>query len=130
MSFLKDFISASSMRSGSPAHFVLRYQPGQQPPLPIGHLEFDGTRWLFRYDEAYKGRQDLRPLEGFESLDKVYVSQFLFPFFAVRLPDRDRPDIQRAITESKVRQPNVVDLLRLFGRKAASSPGFELVAIT
>jgi HipA-like protein len=130
VSFLKDFVAGLGVRPrrGSRAHFELRYRP-EDEDLAIGHLEFEGDKWTFRYDDAYRKRTDLRPLEGFEDLGKVYSSSQLFPFFAVRLPDLERPDIQRMLQESRVRRPDSIQLLRLFGTRAASSPGFELVQV-
>ena len=61
-------------------------------------------------------------------MGRVYRSSSLFPFFAVRIPDRERPDIERLLKEKRVTDPDAVDLLRLFGKRAASSPGFQLKA--
>jgi HipA-like protein len=111
-----------------PARFLLLYQAPGGESIPVGHLWLEDARWKFEYDPVYRRRRDLRPLEGFEKLDKVYQSSDLFPFFAVRIPSDRRPDVQRRLREERIDDPDPGDLLRMFGRRAASSPAFELVA--
>ena len=110
------------------ASFVLRYAPA--PPggmVVVGRLDFDGQFWVFKYDDEYRRRKDLRPIEGFDDLERTYTSSVLFPFFAVRIPDVDRDDVKRVLEDAHVSNPEPVDLLRLFGRRAVSSPAFELL---
>ncbi len=109
------------------ARFVLFYTPPNDASLTVGTLDFDGQVWTFEYHDEYRARRDLRPLEGFDDLDRVYRSTALFPFFAVRIPDVDRQDIRRQLREADLADPEASDLLRFFGRHAASSPAFELV---
>jgi HipA-like protein len=109
------------------ARFTLRYSPSGEPPVTVGHLEFDGTMWTFRYADEYKQRPDLRPIEGFDDVAKVYRSSVLFPFFAVRIPDPDREDVRRKLEEDRIHDPEAADLLRIFGRRVVSSPAFELL---
>src|SRR5437762_1181956 len=104
--------------------FILRYDPPTELPVTVGHLAFDGKRWTFHYDADYKQRSDLRPIEGFDEIEKVYQSSVLFPFFAVRIPDASRNDVRRTLDELRIRKPDSVDLLRVFGRRVVSSPAF------
>jgi HipA-like protein len=97
--------------------------------VTVGQLEFRDGTWTFRYDDQYRRRDDLRPIEGFDDREKVYRSSVLFPFFAVRIPDVDRSDVKRKLDEERVRDPELTDLLRIFGRRVLSSPGFELVPV-
>jgi hypothetical protein len=110
-----------------PPRFVLRYVPPAGEHVTVGQLEFLGGTWTFRYDDEYKKRRDLRPIEGFGDLEKVYSSSVLFPFFAVRIPDADRDDVRRKLDEEHVRDPEPTDMLRIFGRSVVSSPAFELL---
>ena len=110
-----------------PARFVLRYVPPAGEHVTVGQLEFLGGTWTFYYDDEYKKRRDLRPIEGFADLEKVYRSSVLFPFFAVRIPDVDRDDVRRKLAEEHVRDPEATDMLRVFGRSVVSSPAFELL---
>jgi HipA-like protein len=116
-------------REGHSASFTLRYAPPDGDPLDVGILRREDDAWLFRYTEEYRSRRDeLRPLEGFDDLDREYRSKDLFPFFAVRIPPADRPDVKRVLEKRQVDNPDIVDLLRIFGRRAGSSPAFELRA--
>lgn len=127
MSLLDTLRAMRSRPSQRAARFVLRYLPAAAPDVTVGHLEFDGRMWTFRYDDEYKRRRDLRPIEGFDNVEKVYRSSVLFPFFAVRIPDVDREDVRRKLEEDCVRDPEPADLLRIFGRRVVSSPAFELL---
>ena len=110
------------------ARFRLDYLPEGGSPVTVGHLAFEDGVWTFEYDEAYRQRRDdLRPIEGFDDLDKVYRSKVLFPFFAVRIPDEHRKDVRRRLEQYRIEAPDASDLLRMFGRRAAASPAFELV---
>ncbi len=109
-----------------PAAFELRYAPSTEDQLVVGYLDFRDGVWTFRYDETFKKR-GIRPIEGFDDVEKVYRSPALFPFFAVRIPDVDRTDVRRKLQEQRVRDPQQTDLLRIFGRRVLSSPAFELI---
>jgi hypothetical protein len=111
----------------TPGRFVLRYAPQGGEVITVGHLEFDGAAWIFRYDDAYKGRTDLRPIEGFDDIARVYRSTVLFPFFAVRVPNLDRQDVKLKLAGRHLQKPDTTELLRLFGRKSVASPAFELL---
>ncbi len=127
MSLVDTMRAMRSRRSQKAARFVLLYVPQKERHITVGHLEFDGKTWTFRYDDEYKRRSDLRPIEGFDELEKVYNSSVLFPFFAVRIPDPGRDDVKRRLEEDRVSHPEPADLLRIFGRRVVSSPAFELV---
>ena len=83
--------------------------------------------WTFAYSDEYKRRDDLRPIEGFDDIERVYRSSVLFPFFAVRIPDIDRKDVRMRLASERVVDPEPADLLRIFGQRVVSSPAFELV---
>jgi HipA-like protein len=127
MSLVDTMRAMRSRRSQKAARFTLLYAPQEERQITVGHLEFDGKMWTFRYDDEYKQHSDLRPIEGFDELEKVYHSSVLFPFFAVRIPDPGRDDVKRRLEEDRVRHPEPADLLRIFGRRVVSSPAFELV---
>ena len=115
--------------SGRPARFQLVYHPPDgRETVVVGHLRFEDGTWTFEYDSEFKARRgEFHPLEGFDKFDDVYTSRSLFPFFAVRIPDVQRPDVQRRLREDHLRDPEPTDLLRLFGRRVVSSPGYELL---
>jgi HipA-like protein len=106
----------------------LWYHPSaKDKPVTVGYLTFEAGWWTFKYDPDYQRRPDLRPIEGFDDVTKVYRSKVLFPFFAVRIPDKTRLDVRQRLEEQQIRDPETSDLLRIFGRRAVASPSFELV---
>jgi len=127
MRILKGLRAIHRLLPRKQGHFVLHYHPAPQSSVTVGRLSFEGKVWTFTYDDEYKRRTDLRPIEGFDDLDRVYQSSELFPFFAVRIPDVDRDDVKQTLEQYQLRNPDPVDLLRLFGRRVVSSPAFELL---
>lgn len=128
MSLVRTLWARRRTPAGRKARFVLRYTPSQATHVTVGVLEFDGQMWTFRYDDEYKAHRDeLRPIEGLDDMDRVYRSTRLFPFFAVRIPDVHRPDVIRQLEAHNLTDPEPTDLLRLFGRQVVSSPAFELL---
>jgi HipA-like protein len=114
-------------RSQKIASFRLEYTPARGKPVIVGYLKFENGWWSFEYGPDYRHRSDLRPIEGFDDLRKVYRSRALFPFFAVRVPDQHRPDVRRRLEDHHIHAPDTSDLLRMFGRRAVASPAFELI---
>ncbi|MCE2543284.1 MAG: hypothetical protein J4F30_07610 [Acidobacteria bacterium] len=130
MTFLSQWLGKDAPQ-GRSGEFVLIYEPSGEPRVTVGHLAYDGHEWTFSYDEDYKRhRPELRPIEGFSELNKVYRSSVLFPFFRVRIPDVRRPDVEGLLKEKRVRNPGQAELLRIFGKHAAASPSFKLEAAT
>ena len=128
MGLLALFAKRLAPRQGHDAEFTLVYTPPDGQVVRVGTLRFDQGFWTFAYTDEYKNHHDFRPLEGFDDVDRVYRSRVLFPFFSVRLPPKSRPDIRRELATQHLEDADSVDLLRVFGRKAASSPAFELIA--
>lgn len=128
MTSIRQAIRRVMSRSGEKgSSFRLDYTPVGGRRIVVGHLRFQDGVWSFEYDPSYRRRSDLRPIEGFDEMSKVYRSRSLFPFFSVRVPDKDRPDVRLRLKQQRVDDPDTSDLLRMFGRRAAASPAFELV---
>ncbi|MBY0495267.1 MAG: hypothetical protein K2Y23_13730 [Cyanobacteria bacterium] len=129
MRIIKSLWAMMPRTAGRPAGFILLYHPADgASPVTVGHLRFDSGTWTFYYDEEFKLRRDeFHPIEGFDQLERVYSSPALFPFFAVRIPDIERPDVRSRLEAEHLTDPEPSDLLRMFGRKVVSSPAFELV---
>src|SRR5437899_8986399 len=89
-------------RGQKSARFRLAYTPVHGQPVIVGYLTFENGWWSFEYDSDYRRRSDLRPIEGFDDLFKVYRSRILFPFFAVRVPDEDRADVQLRLKQHNI----------------------------
>ncbi len=58
---------------------------------PVGVLEHDGEIYKFWYLPQTAGIRDFRPFLGFPQW-RVYTAKSLWPFFALRVMDRKRPD--------------------------------------
>jgi hypothetical protein len=79
MSLVNTLRAMRSRSSQKAAGFVLLYVPPGEHSVTVGHLDFDGSLCTFRYDDEYKQRSDLRPIEGFDHVEKVYRSSVLLP---------------------------------------------------
>jgi HipA-like protein len=97
-----------------------------EKPLLVGTLSTEGSEYVFRYSEIFKGRPELPAISAFPERQKVYRSRELWPFFQVRIPPVDRPDIQRILQEKKLDRSDLMSLLPTLGRRAATSP-YDLV---
>jgi hypothetical protein len=64
---------------------------------PIGLLDYDGGSYRFGYIRHALNVEDFRPLLGFGDLYGSYASGDLFPLFAQRVMDPQRPDYQRYV---------------------------------
>ncbi|MEL6446198.1 MAG: HipA N-terminal domain-containing protein [Bacteroidota bacterium] len=91
--------------------------------LPVGTLWLeDGGEWRYAYADAFRQQTEVKPLVDFPHLDKQYVSDELWPFFAVRIPSLEQPAVQREIAERDLDEHNQVALLRAFGTTSISNP--------
>lgn len=131
MKIVKSLWAMMPRPTGRPGGFQLLYQPPDgRPKVTVGHLRFQQGLWTFEYDAEFKAkREQFHPIEGFDRFDHVYQSRTLFPFFAVRIPDLDRPDVRQRLEADHLRDPEPTDLLRLFGRRVVSSPSYELLPV-
>ncbi len=59
---------------------------------PVGVLQHDGDVYKFWYLPSVSTVPDFRPFLGFPQVHRVYTATRLWPFFAVRVMDRKRPD--------------------------------------
>jgi hypothetical protein len=64
---------------------------------PVAVLDYDGRVYRFRYLSTASTVEDFRPFIGFPQLDQIYEAQRLWPFFALRVMDRRRPDFPRYV---------------------------------
>lgn len=62
---------------------------------PVGVLDHDALGYRFQYLQGVgRSVEGFRPFIGFPSLERVYESPRLWPFFKLRIMDRKRPDFQ------------------------------------
>jgi len=112
---------------------VSRPAPGQTAnfsvklgALEIGTLAFDGEQWVFSYSTAFKNQTTIKPITAFPDVNKEYRQADLWPFFLLRIPSTEQPEVKRYIEQHTDAEPDEVDMLRQFGRRSASNP-FELL---
>lgn len=92
----------------------------------IGWLEYDNGKWEYSYSDEFKTGQKLQPLADFPKLDRVYQSDTLWPFFALRIPGSGQPRVQNFIKRNNGSAFDV-DLLKEFGTTNIANP-FRLVS--
>jgi hypothetical protein len=98
-------------------------RPGHGRVL-VGSLWKRGDRFVFEYADDF-AHANLPPLPDFPVTDRQYESPDLWPFFLVRLPPADRPDVQRVIKDRGLEPDDTLGILGKLGRKAVSFP-YEL----
>jgi len=64
---------------------------------PVAVLDYDGQTYRFEYLATASDVEDFRPFIGFPELDRIYEAERLWPFFALRVMDRRRPDFPRYV---------------------------------
>lgn len=64
---------------------------------PVAVLDHDGKIYRFQYLPDISDLEDFRPFIGFPEFDRVYEAERLWPFFALRVMDRRRPDFPRYV---------------------------------
>jgi hypothetical protein len=100
------------------ARFVLTYKD-----LVLGYLNHSLGIWEFWYAEEFKKQNEIDVLVDFPDKNQKYLSSYLWPFFAHRIPGLGQPRIQAIIEREHIK--NEVDLLKRFGQRSISNP-FEL----
>jgi HipA-like protein len=110
----------SPISKNEEAQIELRYKQ-----LVIGVLTLKNGTWCFAYSEAFKSQNEIATLIDFPSLDKVYESKVLFPFFMSRIPSLKQPKVQQVISDENLDETSELELLKRFGEKTIANP-FEL----
>jgi hypothetical protein len=79
--------------------FIVAWRNTARPEIsPVGALRYDSEAFEFWYLPEASQAVDFRPFLGFPDLEQVYRSKFLWPFFALRVMDRRRPDYLEYVT--------------------------------
>lgn len=103
------------------AAFELKYKT-----LTVGYLELNHGVWKFSYSNEFKEQDELRPIVQFPDTNKVYQNEELWPFFTIRIPGLNQPEIENILESENIDRSNEVELLKRFGEKTISNP-YELV---
>jgi hypothetical protein len=64
---------------------------------PVAVLDYDGEIYRFQYLTDVSNIENFRPFIGFPEFDRIYEAERLWPFFALRVMDRRRPDFPRYV---------------------------------
>lgn len=119
----KEWLGLShSVKAPPEAHakFLLTYDD-----LLVGTLTVKDGLWKFEYSDKFKSEEELRPIVEFPDVNKIYVNEDLWQFFASRIPSTEQPEVEEILRREHVEEDDAVGLLKLFGRRTISNP-FEL----
>ena len=88
----------------------------------MGKLWFGKGKYYFEYDDSFK-TTNLRPLTGFENLEVVYESAWLFTFFEMRIPDLKRADLAGVVKANHLNSnSSPLRKLSIFGKQTINDP--------
>ena len=119
----KDWLGFSRSVKAPPearAKFLLTYDD-----LLVGTLTVEDGLWRFEYSDKFRSADEFRPLVEFPDVNKIYVNDELWQFFASRIPSTEQPEVEEILRREHVEEDDAVGLLRLFGKRTIASP-FEL----
>lgn len=90
--------------------------------LEVGVLEYANDKWKFWYSEEFINTTGIKPLANFPTLDKKYVSEDLWPFFASRIPSLSRKRVKALVDAKGIKENDLLSLLKLFGTRTVANP--------
>ncbi|MEX2336529.1 MAG: HipA N-terminal domain-containing protein [Fulvivirga sp.] len=96
--------------------------------LEVGRLFFKDGKWMFKYSDEFKEANGIKPLSAFPNIDKTYIDDELWPFFASRIPSLSREKVRETIAEEGIQENDLLALLNRFGRRTITNP-FELLSV-
>lgn len=88
----------------------------------IGFLDLKDNVWRFHYSEEFKTQNIYHRLVGFPDVNKVYISDVLWPFFKLRIPGLGQPMIKEIIEKENINIESELELLVRFGERASANP--------
>jgi HipA-like protein len=97
--------------------------PGKGSDLHlIGTLSQADGEFVFKYDPAFVASAKPEPLSAFPDLHEDYRSRDLWPFFAVRIPPADRPDVRDSLARHGLRPDQTLEVLGTIAERTISNP--------
>ena|SRR5579862_1983255 len=95
----------------------------QYGTVPIGELTRARRDFVFSYLPGFFSTE-LKALPDFPEprAGKKYRSEHLWPFFANRIPDLRREDIQELMKKNRLRESDQIELLLALGRETINNP--------
>ena len=97
------------------------YRSTSDEPVLVGRLTSEAGVYIFSYDERYTGS----PVPAFPDKGREYRSEFLWPFFAIRIPPLEREDVRQEMERKKLDEKDVFGILGTLGRISISN-SYEL----
>ncbi|MCY4345621.1 MAG: hypothetical protein OXC17_02355 [Aestuariivita sp.] len=94
--------------------------PGTEKKL-VGYLMYEDPEYIFQYERNYDGAL----MFAFPDRTKEYKSTHLWPFFTIRIPPLDRPDIKKIMREKSLNKDHILKLLGTLGKTSISN-SYEL----
>ncbi len=94
----------------------------------IGVLSYEKGKWKFEYSTEFKVKSSLVPITDFPDINKTYVSEELWPFFATRIPALNQPYQLKKIERANISKNDPVGLLKLFGSDTITNP-YRLLSV-
>ncbi len=101
----------------SEAIFQLSYKD-----LMVGTLSLQDGKWTFKYTDAFKAQNRIKPLVDFPDKSKLYSAEVLWPFFLSRIPGLGQPSVREVMQNDRISEGDEVALLKRFGRKTIANP--------
>jgi HipA-like protein len=99
------------------ASFLLMYND-----VSVGILWIKGGVWHFAYTDEFRNRTEFVPLVDFPDKAKLYKSEELWPFFALRIPSLQQPYVQQIVERENLDEKDYLQMLRQFGERSISNP--------
>lgn len=90
--------------------------------LHVGTLTREAQEWVFAYSEAFADQRQVVPLVNFPMVGRVYRSEDLWPFFALRIPSTTQASVQAFLREQGETKARAVEMIQKFGRCSISNP--------
>jgi len=115
--------SMSWWRSSPPPTLHLIYEG--KPVAELKRIKMGDEQWFyFRYLAAFKLAR-LAPLPGLPDSDEGLWSRQLWAYFAERIPDIHRPEIEALMRERKINRFDELEMLEALGSQTVTDP-FEI----
>ena len=90
--------------------------------LKVGTLRYAEGRWIFEYSEEFKKQTEIAPIMDFPGVNRSYIANELWPFFALRIPSPAQPKVKKYLRAKHKLTADTVELLQNFGRHSSANP--------
>jgi hypothetical protein len=100
---------------------VIWQDPESRSLVHVGWLEFVGDEFVFSYTDEARTRAGFEPFTAFPTLDQIYRSPALFPFFAARIASAADSGFEAAIDALGLSKEQATPA-ELLARSSSESP--------